>query len=135
MGAPRRPSSLRPAVAVTVGLLLLSPWAPPLLIGSTVVDPKAILGTTSWVLLDPTGPTGCRAVVEESSFLMAGSGRVGTVGRLGLLDLQSDVTTDDGGTPASDGGYRVGWQESEAVVELTGSSGQLVWPTLHEVGC
>lgn len=97
---------------------------------------RVLLGLgTSYVVLEPEGPSGCRVVVEESSFLMLGSGRVGTVGPLGLMYLQSDYTADDGGQPASTGSAKVTWDGDEATVELTGAPGQPVWPALHEVVC
>lgn len=97
---------------------------------------RVMLGLgTSYVLLEPEGPSGCRVVVEESSFLMLGSGRVGAVGRAGPAHLQTDYTADDGGQPASTGSAKVTWDGDEATVELTGAPGQPVWPALHEVAC
>lgn len=101
-----------------------------------VVGARAVLGLgTSYVVLAPEGPSGCRVVVEESSFLMLGSGRVGVAGRLGPVRLQSDYTADDGGRPASLGEYSVRWTGPSAVVLLHGNAGQPVWPALHEVAC
>lgn len=101
-----------------------------------VVGARGVLGLgTSYVVLAPVGPSGCRVVVEESSFLMLGSGRVGAAGRVGPVRLQSDYTADDGGRPASLGEYAVGWSGPDAVVRLHGNPGQPVWPALHEVAC
>ncbi|QNF93825.1 MULTISPECIES: hypothetical protein [Janibacter] len=101
-----------------------------------VVGARGVLGLgSSYVVLAPVGPSGCRVVVEESSFLMLGSGRVGAAGRVGPVRLQSDYTADDGGRPASLGEYAVRWSGPDAVVQLHGNPGQPVWPALHEVTC
>lgn len=105
------------------------------LVGLVVIW-RALLGLgTSYVLLEPAGPSGCRVIVEETSFLLLGSGRVGAVGRVGVSRFGSDYTADDGGRPASEGGYSVRWRGDDGVIRLTGGPGQPVWPALHEVSC
>lgn len=67
-------------------------------------------GGPSYVVTEPAGSGGCRAVVVETSFLFAGSGTVHVVGGWGPFAPQvSRYATDDGFRPMTTGSYSVSW--------------------------
>lgn len=93
------------------------------------------LGTT-YTLLEPAGPSGCRVLATESSFMFSGQGSAAAVGRWGGLALeQSSWTADDGARPIDSGSYRLTWEGDAGALALSGDAGDPVWPGLHEVGC
>lgn len=90
----------------------------------------------SYLLLEPSGPDGCRVVAKETSFLFAGSGEATTVGRFGGVVLwQSSWTADDGVTPLAYDDYRLTWSDDEATLELVGDGVNPVWPGTHSLAC
>lgn len=87
-------------------------------------------------VLEPTGPGGCRAVVREASFLLAGRGEVYAVGPSGVgWKPTGSWTADDGIRPVADGSYELNWGLKEGVLLVHGSNGDPVWPALHRVSC
>lgn len=71
--------------------------------------------TTSYTILSPTGPDGCRVVARESAVLMSGDGSLGVVGPFGgPVRMRGDYAVDDGGTPMTDGTYRLRWGSDES---------------------
>lgn len=75
------------------------------------------LATTTYTILEPAGPGGCRVIARESSFLMAGEGSAGTVGpHGGPVWLTNDYFVDDGGTPIRDASYELTWGEGGSAV-------------------
>ncbi len=86
--------------------------------------------------LMPAGPTGCRVLVQETSFLVAGSGEVYVLRRgTGLARHLSSYTTDDGGKPVSAGGYTLTWDGGHGTLEVFDNPGNPVTPSTHTVGC
>ena len=91
----------RPANRVLISLLCL-----------TLVGLHALwsLAMTTYTVLDPAGPDGCRVVVRESTFLLSGDGSAGVVGRHGgPVRLTGSYKVNDGGTPVRDGSYELTW--------------------------
>lgn len=87
-------------------------------------------------VLEPTGPGGCRAVVREASFLLAGSGEVFAVGAGGVgWKPMGSWTADDGIRPIADGSYELKWGPKEGTLLIHGSNANPVWPALHGVSC
>ncbi|MEU9125261.1 hypothetical protein AB0C96_36420 [Streptomyces sp. NPDC048506] len=86
-------------------------------------------------ILEPQGPDGCRAVTREVSFLFAGSGDVYAVGASGIGWRTSSWTADDGGRPIATGSYTLHWGLGGGVLTVSGSAGNPVWPSLHDVDC
>lgn len=86
-------------------------------------------GGPSYVVAEPAGSGGCRAVVAESSFLFAGSGTVHVAGGWGPFAPQvGSYRTDDGFRPVSTGSYSVSWDDRfggllSVGATLPGSSG------------
>lgn len=98
----RRTGSPRRVVQIWVGLLCLC------LVGVHLM--WTMVQATSYHLLKPIGPGGCRVVVRESSFLMAGGGEVGVVGRWGgPAPMIARYSVDDGGRPIEHGDYTLTW--------------------------
>ena len=113
------------------------PWLMTLLtvvaaVGSGL-DAVGDVGATYHVLT-PTGPDGCRAVVREVSFLLAGRGDVYAVGASGIGRRLSSWTADDGYRPIASGTYTLRWATG-GVLTVSGRSGDPVWPALHEGPC
>jgi len=87
-------------------------------------------------VLEPTGPGGCRAVVREASFLLAGSGEVYAVGPSGVgWRPGGSWRADDGIRPIADGSYELKWGLKEGTLLVHGSNTNPVWPALHGVSC
>jgi hypothetical protein len=88
----------------------------------------------SYRVLDPPAANGCRAVVREFSFLMAGRGDVYAV-RFGGIGLRaSSWSTDDGCEPVARGSYTLDWDGNDGVLNLIGSIDP-VWPAVHGIPC
>lgn len=69
-------------------------------------------GGTSYVVVEPAGSGGCRAVVAESSFFLTGWGTVHVAGGWGPFAPQvGSYRTDDGFLPVSTGSYGVSWDD------------------------
>lgn len=118
--APRRWMLVAPAAAAGLGVA----WG-------AVGD----LGA-EYHVLQPTGPGGCRAVVRESSFLLAGSGEVYAVGPSGVgWRPAGSWRADDGIRPVADGSYELKWGLKEGTLLVHGSNTNPVWPALHGVSC
>ncbi len=67
-------------------------------------------GGPTYVVVEPAGSGGCRAVVAESSFFLTGSGTVHVAGRWGPFAPEvGSYSTDDGFQPVSTGSYSVTW--------------------------
>ncbi|MEU9984867.1 hypothetical protein [Streptomyces sp. NPDC050856] len=86
-------------------------------------------------VLEPRGPGGCRAVVREASFLLAGSGEVYVAGTTGVGRQVGSWTADDGYRPVASGTYELRWGATDGVLTVNGSKGDPVWPGLHELDC
>lgn len=92
-------------------------WAlPTVTAGAWVLVPLTAaangFGGPSYVVVEPAGSGGCRAVVAESSFLFAGSGTVHVAGGWGPFAPQvGRYTTDDGFRPVSTGFFSVSWDD------------------------
>mgnify|MGYP006889690932 FL=1 len=66
--------------------------------------------TTTFTILEPVSPDGCRVVARESAFLMSGNGSVGVIGRHGgPAWMKGHYFVDDGGTPIRNGSYELTW--------------------------
>lgn len=88
----------------------------------------------SYRVLDPPAANGCRAVVREFSFLVAGRGAVYTV-RFGGIGLRaSSWTTDDGYEPIARGSYTLEWDGNDGALYLIGGIDP-VWPAVHAIPC
>lgn len=84
--------------------------------------------------LTPVGPTGCRVLVQETSFLVAGAGEVYVLqGASGLARHVGSYTADDGGRPVSEGSYTLTWDGDHATLELL--AGDPVTPGSQSLGC
>ncbi|MEE1753294.1 hypothetical protein [Streptomyces sp. SP18CS02] len=86
-------------------------------------------------VLEPRGPDGCRAVVRETAFLFSGSGEVYAVGATGIGRPGSSWTADDGYRPVASGTYELSWGHGGGVLAVHGTTGDPVFPGLHEVDC
>ncbi|MGW4498490.1 hypothetical protein ACWENR_07720 [Micromonospora sp. NPDC004336] len=91
--------------------------------------------STTYHVLTPDGPGGCRAVARETAFLFAGSGAVYEVGRVGIGRRVGSWTADDGYRPIAEGTYELTWGADGGMLTVSGRSSDPVWPALHEVGC
>ncbi|SCL64287.1 hypothetical protein GA0070606_3942 [Micromonospora citrea] len=91
--------------------------------------------STTYHVLTPDGPGGCRAVARETAFLFAGSGAVYEVGRVGIGRRVGSWTADDGYRPIAAGTYELTWGADSGVLNVSGRSGDPVWPALHKIGC
>lgn len=78
---------------------------------------------TTFTILEPVGPDGCRVVVRESAFFMSGDGSVGVAGRRGgPVRMRGVYSVDDVGTPIRDGHYRLIWgSDGSAVLQVAGA--------------
>lgn len=93
------------------------------------------LGTT-YTLLAPASPGGCRVVVGETSFLMAGSGTVHVLPPWSVVASQvSRFMADDGIEPVAQGNVELTWDGDDGLLRLWGRPGDPVDPGLHEVDC
>ncbi|MET8075824.1 hypothetical protein [Streptomyces sp. NPDC005303] len=90
-----------------------------------------------YLVLRPSGPGGCTAVVRETAFLMAGSGEVyGVGGSTGVAwGPSGSWFADDGYRPVAEGSYELTWGRGEGVLVVHGSSGNPVYPAIHSVDC
>ncbi|MEU9172192.1 hypothetical protein AB0D34_31125 [Streptomyces sp. NPDC048420] len=90
-----------------------------------------------YLFLRPGGPEGCRAVVRETAFLMAGSGEVYAVGgSTGVAwGPSGSWFADDGYRPVAEGSYELRWGRSDGSLLVGGTSGNPVYPSLHTVDC
>lgn len=77
-------------------------------------------GTNSFIL-DPQGPEGCRAVVQESAFLMIGSGEVYAVGSSGIGRQAGEWNADDGYRPIEAGDYTLEWNTAGGELTVGGA--------------
>lgn len=88
------------------------------------------------VVLSPSSTNGCRVVVQERSFLLAGSGTVLVLAADGLVARQvSRYTTDDGYRPVRAGSFSLTWTGERGHLEVFGSGFDPVWPRGHEIDC
>ena len=90
--------------------------------------------------LTPLVPTGCRVLVQETSFLVAGGGEVYVLRRgAGLARHVSGYVTDDadddGGRPVSAGGYALTWDGGHGTLQVFDTPGNPVDPATHSVVC
>lgn len=78
---------------------------------------------TSYHVLQPAGPQGCRIVVAEDTFLLLGSGRVFVLPAGSHRPRQvTTFSTDDGYRPISLNTYRLSWDGPTASLSLWGSA-------------
>ncbi len=91
---------------------------------------------TSYLVLSPTSESGCRVVVEETSFLMAGSGQIHLLPKRSLITRPAErYVADDGGTPFTNGSFELTWDGPTAVVQVWGRPGDPVMPGLLSGTC
>ena len=126
-----RPRGLRRragVVLITLTVLLISAAALiPLSLGAAI---------TTYHVLSPRGPDGCRIVVAEDTFLLLGSGRVFVLPAAAHQAHQiAQFTTDDGYRPVSLGTYRLTWTGSTADLALWGDAGAPVFWQPVPLGC
>lgn len=87
-------------------------------------------GSGGYRVLPEQSEGGCRIVVLESSFLLAGSGSVGIVQPSALtVDWARAYTADDGLRPFSGGFYTLRWEGQVADLQLGGTGGDPIWWT------
>ena len=91
---------------------------------------------TTYHVLAPRGPDGCRVVVAEDTFLLLGSGRVFVLPAGARRARQvAQFSTDDGYRPVSLGTYRLTWTGSTADLALWGDEGSPVFWQPVPLGC
>lgn len=83
---------------------------------------------TTYTVLHPTSPAGCKVLVRETSVFMAGSGEILVLDDgWGLSRSVGDYAVDDGGTPIADGSYTLTWNDDrEGTLTLRGTPGREV---------
>lgn len=90
----------------------------------------------SYRVLAPPGPDGCRVVVEERSFLMAGGGRVHVLPPYAVLTREvGRYDADDGYRPFTAGSWSLTWRDEAATLHLSGGGTDPVWPSEQQVSC
>jgi len=101
-------------VATTLATLLVA------VVALLVIELAAAV--TSYHVLQPAGPQGCRIVVAEDTFLLLGSGRVFVLPAGSHRPRQvTTFSTDDGYRPISLNTYRLTWDGPTASLALWGS--------------
>jgi len=90
-----------------------------------------------YLVLRPSGPGGCTAVVRETAFLMAGTGEVyGVGGSTGVAwGPSGSWFADDGYRPVAERSYELEWGRGDGVLVVRGSGGNPVYPAIHPVNC
>lgn len=103
-------------------------WVPPTVTAAAwVLVPLTaasnVIGGPSYVVVEPAGSGGCRAIVVESAFLFTGSGTVHVAGGWGPFAPQvGSYRTDDGLQPVSTGSYSVSWDDrSGGLLSVSGA--------------
>jgi hypothetical protein len=87
-------------------------------------------GSGGYRVLPERSEGGCRIVVRESSFLLAGSGSVGIAQPSALtVDWARAYRADDGLQPFSSGLYGLRWEGPVADLQLGGTGGDPIWWT------
>ncbi len=94
-----------------------------------------LLFSASYQVLSPSGPGFCGAVVRESSFLFSGGGELYKVGFGGLGHEVSSWEADDGYRPIRYGTYDFKWTAEGAILRVSGSGHDPVWPGFHGFDC
>ncbi|WP_377645355.1 hypothetical protein [Oryzobacter terrae] len=90
----------------------------------------------SYTVLAPASPGGCRVVVGQVSFLMAGSGTVHELPDGSVLAREvGGFMADDGIRPVDEGNVELTWSGEQGVLRLWGRPGDPVDPGLHELDC
>ncbi|KRE62088.1 hypothetical protein [Nostocoides sp. Soil756] len=98
----------------------------------------ALLGDVpaSYRVLAPPGPDGCRVVVEERSFLLAGGGTVHVLPPYAVLTRPvGRYDADDGYRPFAAGSWSLTWRDETATLHLSGGGADPVWPRDQQVSC
>lgn len=126
-----RPRGLLRRVGVVLTTLTV------LLVAAAALVPLSLgAAITTYHVLSPRGPDGCRIVVAEDTFLLLGSGRVFVLPAGAHQARQvAQFTTDDGYRPVSLGTYRLTWTGSEADLALWGDAGAPVFWEPVPLGC
>ena len=108
-----------------------------LLVAAVALIPVSLgAAVTTYHVLSPRGPDGCRIVVAEDTFLLLGSGRVFVLPAAAHQARQvAQFTTDDGYRPVSLGTYRLTWTGSKADLALWGDAGAPVFWEPVPLGC
>lgn len=113
-------------------VLVLGGWA----LVAGLATPLVLVGAvgTEVRVLGPASPGGCRAVVDESTFLMAGSGSVHVLEPWSPVAWRESRWTADDGYRAVEGGtWALSWTGRDGLLEVDGGVGAPVWPRLHEL--
>lgn len=94
-----------------------------------------LVGETTVTSLEPVSRGGCVVVVEESSGLMSGWGRVGTLSPGGVLPhWQGTYSSDDGYRPFTHGAWDLYWTDDAAILGLV-DPGEPIGPKQWDVTC
>ncbi|WP_330475514.1 hypothetical protein [Terrabacter sp. C0L_2] len=119
----------RPFRRLGVGLLVMGA-------GGVAAFAWALDSTSVAFVIGPPSAAGCRVVVQEHSFLMAGRGTVYAVPGHGLVAGQvSRYSMDDGYRPVDAGTFSLAWTGERGHLEVFGSGVDPVWPRSHEIDC
>ncbi|MGM1030663.1 MAG: hypothetical protein ACQEWM_12465 [Actinomycetota bacterium] len=89
----------------------------------------------TYTVLGAPAPGSCQVAVRESSFLFAGAGDVYAAGAGGVAMAVGSWTADDGYQPIASGTYDLEWEDGSAVLSLSSSAGNPVWPASHTFAC
>lgn len=101
--------------------VVLATLAVVLVAAAALVPISLAAATTSYHVLTPSGPDGCRIVVAEDTFLLLGSGRIFVLGAGSLQAREvGRFDTDDGYRPISLGTYRLSWNGVQGDLSLWG---------------
>ena len=94
-----------------------------------------LVGDARVTALEPASPSGCVLVVEESSGLKSGWGRVGTLSPGGVLPRwQGTYSSDDGYRPFTLGAWDLRWAEGVGTLTLIDPS-EPMGPERWDVTC
>lgn len=90
----------------------------------------------TYSVLEPSAPSGCRAVVRETSFLFGGSGEVYAVSGWGVGHRVGSWGVDDGYRPIANGHYEVQWGGDGGVLRIWGGAQDpIVGNAMQELNC
>lgn len=123
---PGRPGrATRIGAVVALAALVFVSLAP-----TAIVSGGQLLNQQDFSVLPGTSAGGCRIIVREWSFLLAGAGSAGIIqpGSM-VVEWVRDYRADDGIRPFSSGGYFLEWDDRTADLDLHSISGNPVWWT------
>lgn len=134
---PGRPAADRPAGkrrAVPYRVLLLAKVAAALSIALGALGD--LTQEADYRVLEPGSPQGCRVVVRETSFLVAGGGDVYEVGVMGLGLKVGSWSSDDGYRPFRSSTYELDWGREGDALTFSGTRGDpVLWSDVEPIDC